>query len=490
MQKIAFDQNSVLIYTSTIFNVAFAEMFGNYYLIILQEQNIISANITTQIIPSHRCVSIHELFNKTFANQHILKLIKYYHVPCQKQLDLVCFYDDRYFCLCDLDRRTNCFEFNHNMTYDCYGYNMCENGGHCFQNDPQCPTSSTCVCPECYYGSRCQFSAKGSTLSLDAILGYGIHLDTPINRQPLVVKVAITLTTIIFAFGLVNSLFLFATFFTKKTCDVGCGFYLRTSSIVSMITISVLIIKFWLLLASQMNSFKNRFTYAHCVCTDFFLRLLLSSGDWLSACVAIERAVNVSSGVNFNKAKSKQIAKWMICLVFIITSCTHIHDPIHRYLIDDEAEHRTWCVVKYSPSLQTFDWVVNILHFSFPFAINCISALIIITATARMRSNIRKKQSYKEHLRIQFREHKHLLISPCILVLLALPRLIISFLSGCMKSARNPWLYLIGYFISFVPTIMTFIVFVLPSEMYRKEFRDSMKRFYLSNACCILLLDD
>jgi hypothetical protein len=176
----------------------------------------------------------------------------------------------------------------------------------------------------------------------------------------------------------------------------------------------------------------------------------------------------------------------MICLVFIITSCTHIH----RYLIDDEAEHRTWCVVKYSPSLQTFDWVVNILHFSFPFAINCISALVIITATARMRSNVRKKQSYKEHLRIQFREHKHLLISPCILVLLALPRLIISFLSGCMKSARNPWLYLIGYFISFVPTIMTFIVFVLPSEMYRKEFRDSMKRFYLSNACCILLLDD
>jgi tetrahydromethanopterin S-methyltransferase subunit C len=125
--------------------------------------------------------------------------------------------------------------------------------------------------------------------------------------------------------------------------------------------ISILIIKFWLLLTSQMNSFKNHsLIYGHCVCM-----------DWLSACVAIERAVNVSSGVNFNKVKSKQVAKWIICLVFIITGCTHIHDPIHRYLIDDEAEHRTWCIVQYSSSLQTFDWIVNILHFVFPFAINC-----------------------------------------------------------------------------------------------------------------------
>jgi tetrahydromethanopterin S-methyltransferase subunit C len=127
----------------------------------------------------------------------------------------------------------------------------------------------------------------------------------------------------------------------------------------------------------------------------FFFGFFLSSSDWLSACAAIERAVNVSSGVNFNKVKSKQVAKWIICLVFIITGCTHIHDPIHRYLIDDEAEHRTWCVVQYSSSLQTFDRVVNILHFSFPFAISCISALVIITATARMRSNVRKWQSYK-----------------------------------------------------------------------------------------------
>lgn len=32
-----------------------------------------------------------ELFNETFANQHLLKRIKYYHISCQKQPELVCF---------------------------------------------------------------------------------------------------------------------------------------------------------------------------------------------------------------------------------------------------------------------------------------------------------------------------------------------------------------------------------------------------------------
>jgi hypothetical protein len=242
---------------------------------------------------------------------------------------------------------------------------------------------------------------------------------------------------------------------------------------------SVFIVKFWLLLASQMGSITNRsFMQVQCVLIDFLLRILLSTGDWLSACVAIERAVSVSKGANFDKAKSKQFTKWMIVIVFLFTICTSLHDPIHRHLINDEEEQRTWCITKYSLSLQIVDRTLNVLHFSMPFLINCISALIIIITATRSRSNVHKNQNYTQVLRQQFAHHKHLLISPFILVILAVPRLIISFLSGCMKSARDSWFYLIGYFISFIPMMSTFIVFVLPSEMYRKQFSDSLKRIW------------
>ncbi len=107
-----------------------------------------------------------------------------------------------------------------------------------------------------------------------------------------------------------------------------------------------------------------------------------------------------------------------------------------------------------------------------------LSALLVIIMATRTRSNTQKIRPFKEHLREQLYRHKHLFISPCIPIVLAVPRLVISFLSGCMKSGRDSWFYLIVYFMSFIPSIMTFIVFVLPSKVYKKEFNETMKRIW------------
>ena len=82
---------------------------------------------------------------------------------------------------------------------------------------------------------------------------------------------------------------------------------------------------------------------------------------------------------------------------------------------------------------QIFFIIISLfVHLLVPFIVNICSALLIIVGTARQRSAARKKQPLKEHLIEQMKEHKQLLISPLILFLLALPRLIISLLSGCV----------------------------------------------------------
>ncbi|CAF1384121.1 unnamed protein product [Adineta ricciae] len=479
MKKIRFDQNSLSFYVSFTFNLIFVIIHNNYYLIFLQEQPINTTDISIKIIPSHRCLSIDELFNKTFAKKHLLKRIKYYHIPCQERSDLICFYDNTHICLCDHYRRANCFKFDHNTTYDCQGANLCENNGYCFQDYSKCPTSSLCVCVDCYYGSKCQYSIKGPSLSLDAILNYQIRSNLRITQQPTIIKVAIILSAIIFLFGFISNFLSFLTFRSKIVCQVGCGLYLFASSITAMITITVCVIKFWFLLASQTGSISNRrFIRIQCILVDFFLRVLLSSVDWLGGWVAIERAVSILIGIHFNKKKSKKIAKWVILMVFVLTSCTYIHDPTNRYLSYDEEEQRLWCFAKYSSTVEIFDSVISILHFFIPFIINCISACIIIIVTAHNLLVTQKTQSYIRFLHRQFQHHKHLLISPFILIILALPRLIISFLSGCKKSAREEhWLFLFGYFISFSPSMLTLIVFILPSNMYKKELIKVIKRW-------------
>jgi hypothetical protein len=55
--------------------------------------------------------------------------------------------------------------------------------------------------------------------------------------------------------------------------------------------------------------------------------------------------------------------------------------------------------------------------------------------------------------------------------------LIISFLSGCMKSHRHPALFLAGYYISFVPPLLTFIVYILPSKTYKNHFDTLVQRY-------------
>lgn len=83
---------------------------------------------------------------------------------------------------------------------------------------------------------------------------------------------------------------------------------------------------------------------------------------------------------------------------------------------------------------------------------------------SRQRLRIEKTRSYFEIVRQQYREHKHLLIAPIILVLLALPRLILIFISECMNSSNDVWLYMILYFIS-------------PSKFYKKQFQKTLNQY-------------
>jgi hypothetical protein len=206
--------------------------------------------------------------------------------------------------------------------------------------------------------------------------------------------------------------------------------------------------------------------------------------QWLNACVATERAITTIKGTRFEKKKSKLAAKFVIIILLIINGITFIHDPIYRRLIDEESNDddddnakRTWCVVTYPSSLEVYNYIINIIHFFGPFVINLFSAIFLITKKSRQQANLHRELPYRKIIREQFQQHKNLLTAPIVLVILALPRLIITFVSKCMKSSGDVWLFLVGYFISFIPSMLTFVVFIVPSKFYKKEFHRSVAQF-------------
>ena len=442
---------------------------------LLQHNYTSIKNLSTTIISQHRCKSIQVLLNQQIQSLPTWHRAKYYHIPCQNQSDLVCFYDNNYFmCLCNTDRHANCFKFEYNQTDNCFGYNYCQNGGECHQDNKTCPTTSLCFCKKCYFGTYCQFTTTGFGLSLDNILGYSIWPNISFSQQPTVIKISTACTILMFIIAIINSTLSFITFRRKRSLNVGCGFYLLVLSIISILTMTLFTLKFFLLVFSQMAIITNHsFLFINCMIMDMLLKSLLAISDWLNACVAVERVMTAYIGVKFNKKKSKQYAKWIIVGICVFTLASYISDPIYRELLDDNEEQRKWCVVHYSSAMRIFTMIINIIHFCIPLGINVISVLIIMILVARQKSTANREETYKEHLWKQFHQHKHRLFSSIILIIIAMPRLIISFLSKCMESARNPNLYLAGYFISFIPPLFVFVLFVLPSEYYRKEFKDA-----------------
>ncbi|CAF4408372.1 unnamed protein product, partial [Adineta steineri] len=169
-------------------HIAFIELLNkSYYLITTQKIYKPSAIIHTSLNLFDRCFDIKELFNETFFNYTLLYRIKFYHMPCQMNALLSCFYDEQRFCLCqqiNQQRVANCFDFDPYTESNCSSQYHCENGGKCFQEDSKCPKYFHCQCPVCYYGTRCQLTTKGFSLSLDAILGYHIYPNINIFNQP------------------------------------------------------------------------------------------------------------------------------------------------------------------------------------------------------------------------------------------------------------------------------------------------------------------
>jgi hypothetical protein len=344
----------------------------------------------------------------------------------------------------------------------------------------------------CFVGSRCRFYEKTIGLTLDDILRDHIEWNTTFNNQPFTVKISAALTIVMFIGGLANGVLSLITFQNKELREMGCGIYLLASSITSLITLSMFTVKFWFLVLTHMDATMNVSVMSGgCKWIEPIMKVFLYLDTWLNACVAIERAINVSKGVKFNRAKSRRIARWVIVILPLCVIGSLIHEPIKREAFEFKTDKKgtlernetltntrdnfVYCITRYSPSLENYNTGILFFHLLVPFVINLFSALYIIFGAARQRSTAQPGRSYKEHFHEQFNEHKQLLISPLVLIILASPRLIIALLPACIDVSQNPWLYLSAYFVSFIPSMLVFIIFVLPSSSYKKKFKDTIR---------------
>ena len=489
-KSIPIRQDFVTINSSNSYEIAFVELLnGNYYFAASSKHKDIDQSVVNKRIrSSDRCPNIKELFNETFVRWNLIRRIKYYHLPCQNQIvNLSCFHDEVHLCLCYNfygKRLANCFLFEHNQTYDCFGRSECEGNSRCLQDHETCPTQSMCICDNCFFGRKCQLRTDQFGLSLDVILGYQILPTNNFSLQPSIIKISLALTILLMIIGLINAILSIITFTNKQIREVGCGLYLLGTSITTLHISILFSLKFIILLLTHMTIIRNEsFLKIQCYSLDFLIRICLYLEQWLTACVACERSITVIQGVRFIKKKSKQAARKIIPILVIIITLSFIHDPLSRTLNYDNDEDsneikRIWCILRYQPAIEIYNYIIQTIHFTGPFIVNLISSIILIIKKSHQNAALAKNRSFKLILREQINEHKNLLIAPIVLVILALPRIILVYTTKCMRSANDVvWLYLLGYFISFIPSTLTFLIFILPSKFYKDELKKTIVEY-------------
>jgi len=221
---------------------------------------------------------------------------------------------------------------------------------------------------------------------------------------------------------------------------------------------------------------------------------------WLMGMVAIER-VYVTWYLTGTWLKSPRIAKYIIAAIVIGIVAFDVHELIYYQSIEDpklfDINNSTWCVTSYPPTIATYNQVNIILNYVLPFLINLLSTIILIILITRRRvtalaKNKNDHTTTETNSTLTFRayikllvENRELILAPLVTMvpqLFALPQFIFSFSLACKEFKVNwqRYLLIISYFLTYLPQVISYKLYISPSSFYKEEFNAAKLHHRLS----------
>jgi hypothetical protein len=379
----------------------------------------------------------------------------------------------KYLCICDIDHyRAECFGYNRSID-QC---SLCLSNGYCLKGRLNDKSDFICLCPRCYYGKICQYSTELLSFTLDSLIVK--------NNRQLSTGIYISIVLLIFLFGFFNGLNSFLTFIRPKPRKFGVGNYLLIISIVDQCSLLLLLFKIiHIILGSNGTLFYyENFNLYPCKIISYLLSVFTRITYWLTSFVAIERLCLVLFPTSATLKNPRRVLGLSIFVILFVSSM-HIHEAMYYTTIVDHsytAINITLCVTNYAQSsVSTYNRVNVLVHYLIPFLLQIISITILIIQVVWSRIRVSGDNQQTAFIQLFLRQlkiQKEQYITPIIIVLSSLPQIILSFLYACteLKQSWQRYTLLITYFLSYLPQMLGFILYVLPSTTYSEEFRQTM----------------
>lgn len=414
--------------------------------------------------------------NSTFNSTTAVFL--YHHICRAKQntnSTFTCFRDLNYLCICERDHsRAECFGYNPS-TDQC---SRCLSNGRCLQGQLNVKKDFLCLCPHCHHGKMCEYSSELMSFTLDSLIAKDLQKNYQVSMS-----VYLSIALLIVLFGLFNNLSSFLTFIRRKTRKFGVGNYLLLVSIIDQCSLFLLLFKIiHIILGSDGTLFfyENVNLYS-CKVVSYLLSVFTRMTYWLTSFVTIERLCVVLFPTSLT-VKNPRLALGLSAFAVLMVCGTHIHEILYYTIIEDLSHisaNVTLCVTNYiQPLVSTYNRVNVLIHYFIPFLIQMISitTMIIRTAGSRARTSASQRETFASLFRKQLKTQKELYITPMIIILSSLPQTILSFSYACggLNQAWQRYTLLAAYFFTYLPQMLGFILYVLPSTAFSEEFRQTI----------------
>jgi hypothetical protein len=374
-----------------------------------------------------------------------------YHQLCIQNLSLLCFVDEWYLCICDKNHsRVECFGYDHNLD-QC---SSCLNDGQCLKEN-RLGSKVQCVCPQCHYGGLCQFSIEAISFTIDSLT---------IQVSRFIRIIYLTFSVLIFVIGGLTNYASIVTFKRPNLRKSSIGIYILILSVIGQYSLFSLIMKIILIIFdSLMNDIS-------CKIISYMLSVSIRCSFWLTSWIAIERVSYVLFPY-VTLLKKPRVASIITFSTLLIIGVMDVHELIfYRKTIDSNGQSA--CAVNFPLKFRTYDRISVLIHYIIPFCIQILSITLLIILAARSRSRAsNNRDTFIGYLKQQFKSQKELYITPSVIILSGLPQTIFSFSFSCLVLVSwQQHALLIAYFLSFAPQLLGFVLFVLPSTNYMKEF--------------------
>ena len=416
----------------------------------------------------------HQLIPSDASFESLLIQIKRYHRPCQAKFNATfCFYDElNYICFCNSTTgRASCFIYD--FSFDqCH---RCLHGGRCLAGDRQRnPDDFICSCRRCVYGSLCQYRMDQIGFSFESILAFDLSATDDRRSLKWTLTLYISVLLLIVIVGSISNILSFRTVRQPTIEPSMATRYIQLTTIVNQLTLLALLLQITYVILNRFHCLgQTTINDFLCHVSAYLLDCFTDTSKWFISLLAIHRARNTRQLRTLNNLPVKKHFLLLLGICLVMFSVNSISIVFHRLVAEPRhSPDQLVCIVEYTNSIwSTIKTTTLFCNHLIPFLLNTYATWVIIRTVARSKANVNRSE-YRREIWRQIRDRYEQLLCPTIMILCSIPHLLVGFLVRCYDLDRviRRKLIIFAYLISFIPQMLTFVLFILPSKNYKRIF--------------------